>query len=74
MAEIMTDYITKSTRPSRFFTCNIEKHGKAWERGYSMGLTIAIIRIVTSVNEPNSQSLNYAIKNPSYGTSITIAL
>ena len=30
-AEIMAvhnDYITKSTRPSRFFACNIEKHGK----------------------------------------------
>ena len=29
---------------------------------YGMGSTIAIIRIVISLEEPNLQSLNYAIK------------
>ena len=29
---------------------------------YSMGSTIAIIRIAISLDDPNSQSLNYAIK------------
>ena len=27
-------YIIKSTRPYWFFTWNVEKHGKAWVRGY----------------------------------------
>ena len=35
-AEIMADYITKSTRPSWFFVCNIEK---TWE-GLGMRLTL----------------------------------
>ena len=38
MAEIMVDYIIKSTRPSRFFVCNVEKHGKAWGQGYAIKL------------------------------------
>ena len=29
-----------------------------------MGSTIAIIRITISLEEPNLQSLNYAVKNP----------
>ena len=33
-SQTMSDYITRSTRPSRFFTCNVEKHGMAWVRGY----------------------------------------
>ena len=35
-SQTASDYITRSTRPSRFFACigNVEKHGKAWVRGY----------------------------------------
>ncbi len=30
---VRNNYITKLTRPSRSFACNVEKHGKAWGRG-----------------------------------------
>ena len=29
-------HVTSATRPSRFSACNIERLGRAWERGYSM--------------------------------------
>ena len=45
MAEIVADYITKLTRPSQFFACNAEKHGKAWGRGYLYKCTYSCIRV-----------------------------
>ena len=33
-SQIVSYYITRSTRPSPFSACNIEKWVKGWQRGY----------------------------------------
>ncbi len=56
--QVRNDYITKSTRPSRFFACNVEKHGKAWGRGYTLLCCCLHCRLIQQIVQC-AESLHY---------------